>query len=238
MPSNSPSSADLGLACQLGSLGMDCLAKGGVIIEASQDRDLGFLMRLDPATAGGVCKALSLYWIGMHAKEESFWNWIGTQGAINTLNGQRVMATFLSYGSHLDRFDAANPTSSNAEYEAQKDVWANGVLAPYKVVPYTTATGKGLAKLSGGTDVVAKLAFFAENNADIYMQLSLGGSAGRHAVSFYVGWKDICFYDPNFGEYWFPKKGDIRFWFETFMRASGYAGALGDNFTMRYYKAG
>jgi YopT peptidase len=228
----------IALASQLGTIGSACLSQGGVVIESSQDRDLGPFMRRNPATAGGVCKALSLYWIGMHAKEESFWDWLGTQGAIKTLSAESVMATFLSYGSHLANFDRANPTSSNAEYDAQKDVWANNVLGKYKVVPYTSITGKSVAKISGGLDVVTKVAFAVINNTDVYMQLSLGGTAGRHAVSLYSGSKDVNFYDPNYGEYWFPHKTALATWLGNFMRITGYSRALGADYTIRYYKKG
>jgi hypothetical protein len=226
-----PSASELGLASTLGTIGRGCLDAGGVVIEASQDRDLGALMRQNPATAGGVCKALSLYWIGMHAQEKSFWEWLGTQGAIKQVHAQAIMSTFLSYDTHIKAFPGGDG-------DTWKDKWANDVLKPFGVVPYTGIKGNRQSRLAGRIYAVGNICDAINANMDLYFQVSLGGTAGRHAVSFYTGFNDAVFYDPNYGEYWFPRKGDLKRWLAHFMVASRYDKALGSDWIIRTYKKG
>ncbi|MGG5819849.1 YopT-type cysteine protease domain-containing protein [Falsiroseomonas sp. HW251] len=228
---NQPSKSDIALAEVLGGMGRKCLALGGVVIEASQDRDLGTFMRANPATAGGVCKALSLIWIGMHARETSFWDWLGTQGAINQVRAQSVMNTFLSYDVHVRNFPGGDG-------DAWKDKWALDLLKPYGVVAYTGVTGKRPARSGGKLYAVGNICDAINSLSDVYIQLSLGGRAGRHAVSFYAGHPDVAFYDPNYGEYWFPDSRALKPWLAEFMKVSRYDVALGDDWVMRNYKRG
>lgn len=230
-PSTVPSSSEIALAVTMGSIGRTCLSLGGVVIEASQDRDLGVLMRQDPRTRGGVCKALSLIWIGMHAQEKSFWDWLGTQGAVNMVKAQSVMSTFISYDTHVANYPGGDGN-------AWKDKWATDLLKPYGVVPYTGITGTTASRAGGTLYPVGNICDAVVWNTDIYIQVSLGGTAGRHAVSFYTGFKDCVFYDPNYGEYWFPDKTKLKPWFSAFMRESNYNTALGADYVIRLYKKG
>jgi YopT peptidase len=59
---------------------------------------------------------------------------------------------------------------------------------------------------------------------------------GGHAMAAYVG-SDVAFFDPNFGEFWFPTQRKFYDFFLNFWRTSGYESEFSSYFLQPYAKA-
>jgi hypothetical protein len=55
-----------------------------------------------------------------------------------------------------------------------------------------------------------------------YVLISIMGDGG-HALAAFVGRDDVAFFDPNFGEFWFPKRADFRTFLDYFWQRTGYS---------------
>jgi len=63
--------------------------------------------------------------------------------------------------------------------------------------------------------------WLASKGGGSYVLISIMGSGGGHAMAAYVG-NDIAFFDPNYGEFWFPTHQQFYEFFMAFWRSSGY----------------
>ncbi|MBB4264897.1 YopT-type cysteine protease domain-containing protein [Roseospira visakhapatnamensis] len=231
------------------SLGQAALANSGAFVLFSQGSELGPMYRT--FGMGGVCKALSLYWIGFHATDDSFWHWIYAdpkagrirQKGANQLHGALVIMLHTEYGdrrqdrhTHLANAPVANdmltggPRPARAERsEIYKDAFAESFLRPYKVTPRRGITGSDAFRATasiGGSRLTAKEVTDAVTaHTGCYCQLSTSGGSGthgKHAMALWVGQQDISFFDPNNGEFWFPNHKAFQRWMVTFLGVTGY----------------
>ena len=58
-----------------------------------------------------------------------------------------------------------------------------------------------------------------------------------HAMSAFVGSGDIAFFDPNFGEFWFPNQVNFRTWFKQYWATSEYKNIFRNFYLLPYGKA-
>lgn len=68
-----------------------------------------------------------------------------------------------------------------------------------------------------------------------YVLISVLGNGG-HAMAAFVG-EDVAFFDPNFGEFWFPTTADFRKFFVRFWELSGYDEDFNSFYLLPYAKA-
>lgn len=71
-------------------------------------------------------------------------------------------------------------------------------------------------------------------NPGAYVLISVLGNGG-HAMAAYVG-TDVSFFDPNFGEFWFPKTLNFYNFFQDFWSLSGYDTAFDSFYLLSYGK--
>jgi hypothetical protein len=162
---------------------------------------------------GGVCKALSIYWIAYHANDKDFWGWLFKEGWAQAENAERVCDL---HGAYSNRGNVS------------QDTWAAKVLASVGVIPQRANhngasikfTGVSNQRTGSGRSILAGALMAQEiapnyRGVGRYKQFSFHYSGGGHAVAAWVA-QDVCFFDPNYGEYWFETTAGFRRWFPQF----------------------
>ena len=166
----------------------------------------------------GVCKALSVYWIFFHSLDQDFWGWLyGPDGRIQAPQAAKI----------IDLHDAYK----NRTHGLSKDGWTDEKLAQARLIPRADIVSGKRLRLSGIADqsnaylagrLIGDSIAPQSYEGGSYKQLSFhrpGG--GGHAVAAWVE-RDVAFFDPNFGEYWFETKSGFRQWYGQFWVVSGY----------------
>lgn len=166
---------------------------------------------------GGVCKALSIYWIATHAQEDDFWGWLfSNKGWADALNATEILDLHGEYGSGRGGLS--------------KDNWTLKILQNFGLVEKRgMANGASLTAAGNAGSSYQTLSILAQaiapnyrRGSDCYKQLSIhSSSGGGHAVAAWVA-EDVLFFDPNYGEYWFETPRQFRTWFYQFWCISGY----------------
>lgn len=177
---------------------------------------------------GGVCQSLCLHWIAYHATDRDFWKWLRNAG--NEVNSTAAHWTLKIQLEH--------------EGSRIKPRHAEQFLKRFGIVPQRKVTGENellnisqsdhheqtWARLLDDRDPIPFKNLLAnavvpEKSQGSYsyqlVGLSKGGGTG-HAVAAFIA-EDGLFFDPNYGEFWFPKKEFLRLWLPIFMDASKYS---------------
>ena len=189
----------------------------------------------------GVCKALSMFWLAFHANDEDFWGWLmGPDGQVNLEVGGFICDLHGSYSSRADHGDVTPRSLSGLS----KLAFMQKQLGKAGIVPRTTAAGGSMStnaqaftrnsSIGRGREIANVLAPDYKMGGAMYKQLSFAGDTGAHATVAWIA-QDACFFDPNFGEYWFEKVSDFRRWFELFWVYSGYGRKYTNNFTIHCF---
>lgn len=178
----------------------------------------------------GVCKALSVYWIFFHALDQDFWGWL------------------YSGKSKIDATKAAKIIDLHGSYKTRakglsKDGWTDGKLWGAKLIPRKEIVGGARLRLSAVADQAPLVAGLAMAEAvasqgyegGSYKQLSFHSpKGGGHAVAAWVE-RDVAFFDPNYGEYWFETKEGFRQWFGQFWVETGYGAKYSSEYNYTSY---
>ena len=214
-----------------------CLEQSGCYIEYSQgNRGTHDIIKKSPLTADGICQALSAKWIAQHANDDSLWNWLFIKGT-RSINQAAIVNLMHNFTDGVARHGkSANPTSKNkyplgmtyqdyvterymAIYGVQRrKMVQKGFLGNQFHLIATGADGHCLAHRMQGS--------FLNSRGDSYVLIVIKGKDKNkpvgHAMSAYVGSEDFVFFDPNFGEFWFPSHEKFQAWFKGYWSTSGY----------------
>lgn len=206
---------------------------GGAYIPFSQCLEpTATLIRTVPATSGGICQALCAKWIAEHANERSVWNWLCTPGTMNVRPAMiaNLMINFAE-GVAAPGSAAANPTVRRGA--GQRDMLFQDVVTE-KYLALNGVVRRGLARTNMtrlhayrssqvmGARIARDLDPDLWNGQNFYVLVSILGPGGGHALCAYVGSKDVCFFDPNFGEFYFDTRLKFKAFMRDFWRISGY----------------
>lgn len=177
----------------------------------------------------GVCKALSVYWIFFHALDQDFWGWLyGPNGRIDAQKAAKIIDLHAAYKSRSGGLT--------------KDGWTDQKLLGAHLIPRSGIVSGARLKVTGVANqsnpylagrLIGDSIAPTDYEGGSYKQLSFHNpDGGGHAVAAWVE-RDVAFFDPNYGEYWFETKADFRKWFGKFWVTTGYgAKYTGDyNFT-------
>ncbi|PVZ69770.1 YopT-type cysteine protease domain-containing protein [Pelagibaculum spongiae] len=178
---------------------------------------------------GGLCKGMAVYWIYCHAKERDFWSWlIGPNDEV-----------ILSSAIYLTNLQASYIGVCNADFLSSYelgidgDQWVDTIFEVFGMKPSTGITpgsNSSTTPLSYSVATNAReMAMRLVENSGHYKQFSFRSPNQGHAVALWVD-DDVTFFDPNFGEFWFPKKQSFALWFELFWRET-----YGAMFTSNFY---
>jgi hypothetical protein len=158
----------------------------------------------------GVCKALSVYWLGFHANDEDFWGWLTNNGFIRVDVAAHIIT------EHQESTKGAGQSA-----------WERNILATVGVIPQAGGTSfdQDTSSLSGvvrGRTIAQAIA--PDKGRWGYKSISYRrvGATGGHATVAWVG-QDVTYFDPNYGEFWFENRANFRTWFSRYWAISGYA---------------
>jgi hypothetical protein len=165
---------------------------------------------------GGVCWAMSIYWIAMHANDQDFWGWIDANKGGNLQTYWAILGAQQEYFNDLK---LANDLIA-ARFLGQPK-WG---LVPKKDV----ASGAALAKLNcdlGSTVKPFRGRYIAQRlpgtSGGCYYLITIT-QPGGHTIAAWVSKHDAVFFDPNFGEFWFHDAAHFRAWFPSFYSKTPY----------------
>ena len=233
------------------SIQADALANGGSYIHYSQCIEpTATLINMLPYTANGICQALSAKWIAQHANGSSLWDWLCTPGTTN-VKQSAIANLMINFTESVQRTGKlSNPTTRNQDTKGQfyQDFVTDKYLKLYSGLVRRSIVQEGVIgsirnqlTVGGGVNAGRRLARrlnesrLVSKGSGSYVLISIMGNGG-HAMAAFVG-EDIAFFDPNFGEFWFPSHKQFYAFFLKFWHRSGYYKNFPNYYLMPYAKA-
>ena len=208
-------------------------------------------------TKDGICQALSEMWIVFHAHDGAIWNWLCPDGKVNSSALANVAYNF-HYGTAIH---AGNPSAID-DQDQNSDLWflqygirrrtdiamtKSNTFIDGKMVKQNYAqrslteasrgggSRMGLGKSLGRALIGGSMVKNMGQGDGTYRMIGIHGSVGGHCMCAFVG-QDVAFFDPNYGEFYFPKREDFANWFgEYFWPKSFYDWMLSSSFQLRDY---
>lgn len=191
----------------------------------------------NPDTAAGICAMLAARWIERHAHGSSLASWLSDntggidQSKVRQLMQLYIVSVTMEYGMMKGtKSGFRNQTKATKLWLQHKGVVpcrvvtlngaGNVVHAPFDDVRWSPRAGR--RKKEFATEIAISIQKDLNTCSDNYAFMSIyGGKSVGHAMAAWVG-HDVCFFDPNFGEFYFPDKHAFVNWFPTFFRKAGY----------------
>jgi len=183
----------------------------------------------------GICAALSANWIKYHAHDDSLANHLG-YGGVGRLN----VGTLKQIAQ--EHKDASKTNGSNQRHKLGLWLKKHGIVS-MSVSRYSTCK-----KEEGGREVLTEMLvrdpIFEKNEGvgdcpnieneivnalkkynTCYARINFFSRRAGHSVAVWLGQPtfssrgDACFFDPNYGEYWFENKQDFFLFFPGYYRS-------------------
>ncbi|PVZ67787.1 YopT-type cysteine protease domain-containing protein [Pelagibaculum spongiae] len=183
----------------------------------------------------GICKALSILWIGYHATNKDFWGWL-MQGAdeIDSIPAATVCNLQAAYrGESNAQFQTPDEMDVMDNEEWTENIFNNMGLSQLRDIVSCTLIAQA-KRLSGDSNShVKQMISEMKKYKNRYQQLSFRGHGSSHAVALWVG-RDVTLFDANHGEFWFPSIGSFELWFQ-FYWANVYSQKYNHDFSLAYW---
>jgi YopT peptidase len=192
------------------------------------------IIRRDAASAGGICKALAAQWIVDHAYGGSLYNRVVDQrGNLNLAAIRMIMQNFIiGSGQQVTATAQFMLKRGVLERQSSQDISRTIVrrVDGRRVdVPTVTHTTKATYQANVGAptcNVAVELPQALRRVVDGYALIDFGAMTGDgHSTAAWIGVKrpdvagDVCFFDPNVGEFYFRDKENFFRWFQVFYAA-------------------
>lgn len=206
-------------------------------------------------TKGGICQALSEMWVVFHAHDGALWNWLCPNGKLSSSALANVAYNF-NYGSTKDGVKLDSQDQNSDMWFLQYGIRRRTGIIQQKFnefnngraekVSYATRSlaegsrGKGVSKAGLGKNLAKDLVTgsMVKNMGlgdGTYRMIGVYGGDGSHCMCAFVG-TDVAYFDPNFGEFWFPKRDDFQKWYgDYFWPKSFYDWMLSNSYSIRDY---
>jgi len=214
-------------------------------------------------TEDGICQALSEMWVVHHAHDGSLWNWLYRGGQLRSSALAQIAYNF-SLGSGIASGQSYAITDQDMNSDLW--LMQHGIRRRTNALPQMTnrfvggkmqrvaqagrslTTGSredsGIFSSLCSYDVGIKLGRALVSGSMVtnmgqgdgtYRILAARGRAGGHTMAAFVG-SDAVFFDPNFGEFYFPDRADLaRFIGADFWGKSWYSVILSQSYEIRDY---
>ncbi|MBU6954719.1 YopT-type cysteine protease domain-containing protein [Hahella sp. HN01] len=212
------------------------------------------LILTNPESSGGICEMLAAKWLEVHANAEkyarsgeatSLAGWISRAGGDIDPNKVRQIMQMFIIGSTMNSGALVGQPGSGREdqtYATERWLQSKGVTRR-KHISSGPSWFKGMSRGSTGTrggrrrDFSADIGRAITSSAKSYKMIGIAGPNFAHAVA---AWSDtdVTFFDPNFGEFWFPTTNAFQGWFPRFWHLAGYgtpAIGLSDSYEIMEY---
>ncbi|WP_444932365.1 YopT-type cysteine protease domain-containing protein [Microbulbifer sp. SSSA002] len=197
------------------------------------------LITIHKDTSAGVCEALSVHWIKHHAKGGSLWNWLFPNGTLSEQHLFHVMTLHQIGGNAVnqDRVSESWLRSNNILRVHTNDSIVNpGANAQNRIQAFHgDFYGRGKTTRQNPANLVNEILRKPPKGVGTYKKIGIEGKMGGHAMAAWVA-EDVAFFDPNFGEFWFPTADEFRNWFiNSFWSKSMYSLGLSENYDVFCY---
>ena len=233
-------------------LQLSCMGhQGGYVAYSQCEPRTQYVIKRNPATAGGICQALAAKWIVQHANDDSLWNWLFHRGT-RTPNISAIINLAHNFCDGVIRNGPmANPTTrfryplgmTYQDFVTEKYMALYGVKRRAMVMKsyignqhHLIGTGNNGYCLAHRLDES-----WLNSKGGSYVLIVIKGHHNNrhvgHAMSAFVGSEDIAFFDPNFGEFWFPNKTAFKQWFTLYWSITEYNRIFNGFYFLPYGKA-
>jgi hypothetical protein len=186
------------------------------------------IIRKDPVSATGICKALAAQWIVDHAYGGSLVNrLLDGSGKLNPSAVRMIMQNFIL-------------AFNQQETETEDFLLKRGILRRHRnrtvhatrskrvdgkriEIHTTSHVSSAMSDIGNGGNVAIELTNALRKVEGSYVQIDFGKVSGLgHATAAWIDKAngDACFYDPNYGEVWFANRADFFPWFQLFYQKS------------------
>jgi hypothetical protein len=156
----------------------------------------------DDLTQEGWCLGMVVQWLRCKKEYIDFWKWWQTPEALTKV--RFIMAR----QALLNLLKSANDSGLKVQ-TAMKQVGFISKVIEYKEPEDRASAGDlydSLGKMNGR-----------------YISLCIGGSGGAHALGLLISQTQLTFFDPNSGEYTYPRKAAFRAWLPWYLTGMGYS---------------
>ncbi|MDA3962969.1 MAG: YopT-type cysteine protease domain-containing protein [Planctomycetota bacterium] len=170
---------------------------------------------------GGACYSIAAFWIVFHATQgsnhpftqnRSVWDYLFKQGGLQ-LNAAMNIVVEHRESSRIGQTQYFDATLKKFNIIRRKEIVAGTNME------VAGSAGHLAAGAHRGNAIANAIIEKGEGYRTISLRRATGGG---HAAAAWVG-TDVCFMDPNFGEFWFPSHAQFRAWFASFWAISNYA---------------
>jgi YopT-type cysteine protease-like protein len=203
------------------------------------------LIGTNKGTADGICELLSAKWIDDHAHDSHLSAWLSNGGKAIDPSKIRMLMQLFMIG---DSMEGQQMVDSRVRYlaatekdETNQDVATRNFLFSRGIVRRGSSWTRrwGAGNSDGGAKIKVQLAqdlVDSRGGTGSYRIIGIYGKDGGHCMAAYVGLKDLAFFDPNFGEFWFEDKTKFTKWFtEVFFPRSTYSSSLNKSYKLYDY---
>ena len=192
-----------------------------------------------PESRGGICQMLAARWIERHAHNSSLASWLSSSGSIgkNDINPSKVrqlMQQFIATTT-LQSGLMTESHSGGVCQDTATNLWleSHGIMQcrnikfsgagqfKFNQVQKRVGFRDGTSKGDFARDIAINVQRDLQNcHYGNYALISILGFSG-HAMAAWIA-QDACFFDPNFGEFYFSDKNAFINWFPHFFLSSPY----------------
>ena len=211
-----------------------CKKHGGYQTWSFKQTSMSVLYRTtsDSRTFWGICAGLSACWIRFHAHGDSLANKLGGGGT-----GIPVSSVYI-YGIAGLHADVSGGTGRQQSQGLENYLRAHGIVTLQSSFNRVVRDGPDVAdsydtlhsnyNRHGIPNIEEQMVNAMRTLKSCYARINFGGRKGcfsaGHAVCAWFGSenngdKDVAFYDPNYGEFWFEYKADFYEFFKKYYRA-------------------
>ena len=184
----------------------------------------------NPQTRWGICAGLSAAWIKEHALGGSLVKKLGgVRDNVSRVAGITAGAPYIHLNKpelrgvaklHADASsDERGQTATLTQYLSD-----HGIVTRKRIHNSQWSMNSAAYTAYAQEDIDNSIAEDLERYSSCYVRISFGGTAfgmeAGHAVAVWLGAtnEDACFFDPNYGEYWFENKNDFFRFFRSYYR--------------------
>ena len=183
----------------------------------------------------GICAALSAHWIKYHAHEDSLANHLGG-GGVGPLNVGKLKEIARDHNnlSTMKGISQRDNLELWLQMHGIKTRQQSRMMTNWKKVKVATSSPirdmdkkseAGATKLDVCPNIENDMVTSMQKYNSCYVRINFGSQSGGHAVAAWLGQPtfrgsgDACFFDPNYGEYWFEAKADFFKFFPGYYRS-------------------
>ncbi|MFK0573536.1 YopT-type cysteine protease domain-containing protein [Endozoicomonas sp.] len=202
------------------------------------------IIETDSETAGGICEMLSVRWIERHASGSSLASWLSASGGsidkndidpskIRQLMQLYIAGTTLRSGMMAEENSGCfNQTNASIRWLREKGIlqcrsinFTQVGSNKYTMVQDRRGERGDMGRKDFATEIAVSIQRDLKSCYGNYAVIGIYGNGG-HAMAAWIG-QDACFFDPNYGEFYFSDKNAFINWFPFFFKRAGYMSSSG-----------